>query len=69
MQPEATFSQISAQYMKNVNKHIWMIKENSLRGMTFPPLNAEGGETNTKSGNVTEVARVWGASLNFKAHC
>lgn len=50
MQPEATFSQISAQYMKNVNKHIWMIKENSLRGMTFPPLNAEGGKLTLNQG-------------------
>lgn len=38
-------------------------------GDDIPTTECRGGETNTKSGNVIEVAQVWGASLNFKAHC
>lgn len=42
---------------------------NSSQGMKFPPLNVEGEKTNNKLGDIIEMAQVWGASLDSKAHC
>lgn len=69
MKPEATFrTDFSSIYEKVQQTHTDDQRE-FLSGKDIPTTECRGGETNSKSGNVIEVAQVWGASLNFKAHC